>query len=89
MEGSEVWSFKTRKSQGLPLNWNLSQLNIWAHKCHHGDDVDEAPPPVLKNTYTTRRVGSRVSWSTDNISAVFTPKLPAVWPFELYEIFPL
>ena len=27
-------SFKTRKSQGLLLSWNSSQLCTWAHKCN-------------------------------------------------------
>ena len=35
-DGSQFWSkFKTRKSQGLPLSCNSSQLSIWAHKCHY------------------------------------------------------
>ena len=33
MDGSEVVSFKTRKSRGSPLSWNSSQLINWAHKC--------------------------------------------------------
>ena len=32
---SEVWCFKARKSQGLPLSWNSSQLSTWAHKFHY------------------------------------------------------
>ena len=32
---SQFWSkFKTRKSPGLPLSYNSSQLSTWAHKCH-------------------------------------------------------
>ena len=27
-------SFKTRKSKGLPLSWNSSQLNTLTHKCY-------------------------------------------------------
>ena len=33
LDGSDVCSFKTRKSQGSPLSWNSSQLINWAHKC--------------------------------------------------------
>ena len=29
----KILIFKTRKSQGLPLSWNSSQLSTWAHKC--------------------------------------------------------
>ena len=34
LDGSDVCSFKTRKSQGLPLSSNSSQLSNWAHKCY-------------------------------------------------------
>ena len=34
LDGSEIGSFKRRKSQGWSLNWNSSHLNTWAHKCH-------------------------------------------------------
>ena len=30
----KMLSFKTRKSQGLPLSWNSSQVITWAYKCH-------------------------------------------------------
>ena len=40
MESSEVCSFKTRKSLGLPLIWNSRQLSTWVHKCHYVvDDI--------------------------------------------------
>ena len=35
MDNSEVWSFKTRKSQGSTLSCNSSQVSTWAHKCHY------------------------------------------------------
>ena len=31
----KMLSFKTIKSQELPLSWSSSQLRTWAHKCHY------------------------------------------------------
>ena len=43
MKGSEVWGFKTRKSQGL----YSSQLSTWVHKCHYWTQCSCSYEPAL------------------------------------------
>ena len=38
VERSKMLSFKVRKSQGLPLSCNSSQLGTWAHKFYSNFD---------------------------------------------------
>ena len=54
LDGFEVCSFKTRKSQGLPLSQNSSQLITWAHKCHSlflSSILSMLPESPLQNYY--------------------------------------